>query len=63
LFDKKKRKYTWYGKGTGYSSSTLDHILVSKSMAEKVNAKKSGIFNDKNAETASDHRPLFITLD
>ncbi len=63
LFDKKKKKYTWYGKGTGYSSSTLDHILVSKPMSEKINKKKSGIFNDKNAEKASDHRPLFISLD
>ncbi|MHA1575714.1 MAG: endonuclease/exonuclease/phosphatase family protein [Alphaproteobacteria bacterium] len=63
LFDKKKKKYTWYGKGTGYSSSTLDHILVSKPLAKKVNAKKSGIFNDKNSENASDHRLLFITLD
>ncbi len=63
VLDNKKRKYTWYGKGKYYSPSTLDHILVSLPIAEKINAKKSGVFNDKNAEQASDHRPLFIEID
>ena len=63
LLDKKKRKYSWYGKGSGYRSSTLDHILVSKPIEKKINITKSGIFNDKNAEKASDHRPLFITIE
>jgi len=62
LLDDKKRNYTWYGSGGYYSPSTLDHIIASEPMAGRIKKSKSGIFNDKNAEAASDHRPLFIEV-
>jgi len=60
--DYKKKEYTFYGKGGSYPPSILDHILVSKPVENALVSPIAKIWNDKSAATASDHRPVYITL-
>ncbi len=61
-YDAKKKPYTFYGKGGAYPPDTIDHILVSEPVEKALVKPTAEIWNDKTAATASDHRPLFITL-
>ena len=61
-FDSKKKTFTWYSKGDSYPPSILDHILVSKPVEEALASTTAEIWNDKTAASASDHRPVYITL-
>ena len=61
-YDSKKKAYTFYGKSGSYPPDTLDHILVSKPVEKVLASPTAEIWNDKTAGTASDHRPVYITL-
>ncbi len=61
-YDSKKKEFTFYSKGDSYPPSVLDHILVSKPVENALVSTTAEIWNDKTAESASDHRPVYITL-
>ncbi|RLD11997.1 MAG: hypothetical protein DRI44_02295 [Chlamydiae bacterium] len=61
-YDSKRKKFTFYAKSGGYPPSTLDHILVSKPVEKALVKPEAKIWNDKTAAIASDHRPVYITL-
>lgn len=61
-YDSKNKKFTFYAKGGGYPPSTLDHIIVSKPVEKALAEPNAKIWNDKTAAIASDHRPVYITL-
>ena len=61
-FDAKQKQHTYYGKGNSYPPSALDHILVNDAAKNKLVSPVASIWNDKSAAIASDHRPVYITL-
>lgn len=56
-------QYTWYGMGESrFPPTNLDHILVSRSVARHLQTPVATIHLSRSAEEASDHRPVYITL-